>query len=186
MTQGAGQLSDFELQNLQDKHGNLVLKIAYIYLKDKYLAEDAYQETFLKVYKFLPRFDDEKLERMWITRVAINVCKDFYRKRWFKDSLKNKSIDDENNFGYIPQADPLEEPGQICVRSYEKKKIIDKVLNLPAIYKDAIILFYYNRYSTEEIAKIIGVSPQTIRKRLERARKLLKIEIEGSEILNEY
>ena len=182
MTQGSRQLSDIELQNLQSKYDNMVLRTAYIYLKDVQLAEDAYQETFLKIYKSLPSFEDQKSERMWVTRVTINVCKDFYRKKWLRDIFKSKSYEDIYESEYTSQTTRQREPENVYVLSEEKNEILEKVVHLPSTYKDVIILYYYNGYNAEEIGKITGATSQNVRKRLERARKMLKESLERSDI----
>ena len=56
--------------------------------------------------------------------------------------------------------------------------IVKNVLSLPAKYKTAVILYYYNDYSVEEIAKILKISKSAVKMRLKRAREILKIELE--------
>lgn len=60
----------------------------------------------------------------------------------------------------------------------EKIDIVKNILSLPPKYKTAVILYYYNDYSVEEIAKILKISKSAVKMRLKRAREILKIELE--------
>lgn len=61
-----------------------LLRLCYIQLQDKELAEDAVQETFLKAYRSLQSFRGECSEKTWLTRIAINTCRDMQRGGWFR------------------------------------------------------------------------------------------------------
>lgn len=59
--------------HLVETHQRSLLHISYIYLKDRTLAEDAVQETFMKAYKSLPHFRGDCSEKTWLTRILINT-----------------------------------------------------------------------------------------------------------------
>ena len=59
-------------------------RLCYLYLHDQAMAEDAVQETFLKVYRSLKDFRGEASEKTYLTRIAINTCKDMLRTGWFR------------------------------------------------------------------------------------------------------
>ena len=61
-----------------------LLRICFLYLQDRGLAEDAVQETFLKAYRALQRYREKCSPRTWLTRIAINTCKDYRRTFWFR------------------------------------------------------------------------------------------------------
>ena len=61
-----------------------LLRMCYLMLKDEELARDAVQETFLKAYRALERFRGESSEQTWLTRIAMNTCRDMRRSFWFK------------------------------------------------------------------------------------------------------
>lgn len=94
-----------------------------------------------------------------------NVCKNMLKTIWFKrvTCLEDLSYfyKDEKDYG-----------------------VLQDILDLPYKYKMTIYLFYYEGYSTEEIAKILNTKPATIRSNLHRGRKLLKITL-GSEYSHE-
>ena len=74
--------------HLVEKHQKTLLHISYMYLKDRTLAEDALQETFIKAYKALPKFRGECSEKTWLTRILINTCRDMNRSAWFRHTEK--------------------------------------------------------------------------------------------------
>ena len=61
-----------------------LLRLCYAYLHDEELAKDAVQETFIKAYRGLADFRNEASEKTWLSRIAINVCKDLRRNGWFR------------------------------------------------------------------------------------------------------
>ena len=83
---------DKEIERLIDEYGNDVLRISYIYLKDKYLAEDAFQEVFVKVYKNFSKFRRNSTEKTWILSITMNTCKDMLRNSWFKRVLLHEDM----------------------------------------------------------------------------------------------
>lgn len=72
------------ISRLINQYGNSILRMCYMYLKDYQLAEDVTQETFLQVYEKYETFENRSSEKTWITRIAINRCKNCMRTHWFK------------------------------------------------------------------------------------------------------
>ena len=61
-----------------------ILRLCILYLHDEDLAKDAVQETFIKAYRNLDGFRDASSEKTWLTRIAINTCKNVRRSAWFR------------------------------------------------------------------------------------------------------
>ena len=120
-------------------------------------AEDCTEDIFVKVLTGGYEFTDEIHERKWLTVTAINLCKDRL-KSWKRKFVV--PIDDEPDIT-APEADDYSD-------------VTEAVKNLPVKYKDVIWLYHYESYQTEEIAKLLGRPPSTIRNQLRDARKLLK------------
>jgi RNA polymerase sigma-70 factor (ECF subfamily) len=97
--------------------------------------------------------------------VTQNKCLDYLKK----SGHKNVSVDDKE----ITDTYSYDETAQ---------DIISKVIALPDKYKSAIILYYYNDYSVEEISKTLKLSESAVKKRLQRGREILKIELEDYSI----
>src|SRR3712207_8283400 len=75
---------DREIEELMNLYGNDILRISYMYLKDKSMAEDAFQEVFVKVYKNFHKISDVENIKSWLISIAINTCRDMLRTSWFK------------------------------------------------------------------------------------------------------
>lgn len=143
-----------------------LLRLCCVYLKDVSLAEDAVQETFLKAYKSLDSFRFESGERTWLVRIAINVCRDMCRSAWFR-MLKNAVELDKYQ---IPQRE-----GNHEIRSV----LVADILNLPRVYREVVLLYYYEGFNKTEIAQTLHVSNPTVQRRLNKAYRLLKNVLKG-------
>ena len=162
-----------EIKRLMDVYGNDVLRIAYLYLKDKYLAEDAYQEVFIKVYKNFNKFRGDSSEKTWIMSITMNTCKDMLRISWFKKVLMFKDVEDDLSLKSYENVDDS------IISKVQNEELLKEVMNLPSKYKELLILYYYEELSTVDISKILKIPEGTIRSRLFRAREMLKLNIEG-------
>ena len=146
------------IEHLLDKYGNSVLRVAYTYLKNRADAEDVVQDVFLAVIEKRPIFKDETHEKAWLIRSAINLCKDRLKLYWNRNKC------------------PIDEAGEIpCTDSYNTDStVLDAVMGLPEKYRIAVYMYYYEEYTTPEIARMLGKSEVSVRSILHRARKRLK------------
>ena len=144
--------------SLIDKYGNNVLRLAYTYLKNQADAEDVLQDVFLSIIEKQPVFNDETHEKSWIIRTTINTCKDRLKLYWNKNKC---SIDD---IGEISSCDTY----------HIDSTVLDAVMSLSEKYRVVVYMFYYEEYTTPEIARLTGKSEVAVRSLLHRARKQLK------------
>ncbi len=156
-----------------NSYGDDVLRIAYIYLKDKYLAEDVFQEVFIKIYKNFSKFGKKSSEKTWIMSITMNACRDILRNSWFK---KVFMLNDTDSTSLVDSYMNIDDK---VVDKIQCEKLLNEVMNLPHKYKEPILLYYYEELSTADISKILKVPEGTIRNRLFRARKILKFNIDG-------
>lgn len=141
-----------------------MLRLCYAYLLDIALAEDAVQETFFKAWKSYDRFRGESQEKTWLTRIAINTCKDMLKSAWMRntdrfvtpDSLAEGSV-------------PFEERDDTVTRA---------VLSLPPKIKEVTLLHWYQGMTLEEITKTLRLPRSTVNYRLKKAKTMLKSELE--------
>lgn len=166
---------DKEIKRLINSYGNDVLRIAYIYLKDKHLAEDVFQEVFIKVYKNFEKFQGKSSEKTWILTITMNTCKDVLRSSWLKKIIRLE----DNDYSDSQLKDTSESLDTTVIKKIEYNELLNEVMNLPRKYKEAIILYYYEKISTSEISKILKIPEGTVRSRLFRAREMLKYNIGG-------
>lgn len=139
----------------------MLLRTCYMYLRDKGLAEDATQETFLKAYKALDSFRGESSEKTWLMRIAINTCRDMKRNAWFR--FMDRSVEIER----------LPEPAKVF-EFMEADDLTQAILKLPTKHKEVILLHFYQDMTMREIASVLDLSASTIQKRVKAACSKLK------------
>lgn len=155
------------LERLICENEQTTLRLCCALLGDVDLAQDAVQETFLRVYCHFNRFRGECSEKTWITRIAVNVCREFQRQRWFR--MIDHSI----------SLDMLPEPVAPCTQ--EETDLMMDILNLPARYREVLLLRCWQGMSVEETATALHIGKRTVSNRMKKARKLLNMEEEGGE-----
>ena len=144
-----------------------VLRVCYLYLCDRSQAEDAVQETFLKVYRNLDSFRGESSEKTWIMKIAMRVCYDMNHVNWYR--LINRRVTPE----MLPEASvPFEEKDDALTHA---------VIRLPIRLREVILLYYYQGLNVNEIAEALGISQPSVSGRLKRGRERLKDMLEGRE-----
>ena len=162
---------EIDIDRLMRQYGSLVLRQAYFYLKDRHKAEDVCQEVFLRMYKKQPQLPDEQSEKAYLLRVTINLCKDVLKSAWHRRVTPMIEGYDAPHPSAGPEGD--------AVQNEEKQMLYRAVLDLPEIYKDVVLLFYYHDLPTGQIAKVLGIPEVTVRTRLMRARNRLETALKG-------
>lgn len=147
------------IRSLMDKYSGMLFRICYCILCDRQDSEDALQETFLKYLTKAPEFESAEHEKAWLIRVATNISKNMLvlrlrRKNLDAVELGNVGIEDEDRF------------------------VFEAILALPVKYKIVMTLYYVEGYKVNDVAEITGITPEAVRKRLQKGRELLKNELE--------
>ena len=141
-----------------------ILHLCYAYLGDTALAEDAVQETFFKAWKHYDRFRGEADEKTWLTRIAMNHCKDQLKSAWFRHTDRSVTPDD------LPEGSvPFTERDDTVTRA---------VMSLPPKLKEATLLRWYQGMTVDEMTKVLRTPRSTVNNRLKKARTILKAELE--------
>lgn len=150
------------IERLIIEYGDAILRMCYLYLKDYHLAEDAAQETFIKAMRHYDSFNRNSSEKTWLTRIAINCCKNIMRMRWFR--LGRGQLEENMQ---TDVTDPME-------HVLERDSITSAIQRMEVQDRELIILYYYQELSMKEIAQVIGKSENVTIQRVNRARKKLK------------
>ena len=153
--------TDKEIIAIYDRHVDTVYRVCYSYMKNKPETEDMVQETFLRLITSGKAFENERHEKAWLIVTASNLCKDNLKKWW----RKNESIEDNPALS------------NACTNGHND--VLEAVLQLPGDYKVVVYMYYYEGYSTAEIASYLKKPHATVRSHLFRARKLLKTMLGG-------
>ncbi|MCB2296900.1 sigma-70 family RNA polymerase sigma factor [Clostridium tagluense] len=166
-----------EIERLINCYGDDVLRVAFLYVKDRNKAEDVFQEVFIKVFKKYDSFKGNSSEKTWIMKITINVCKDYFKSFWIKRVLLNSHGDYDREI--CNEQYGAESLDDTIIKSIESRELLHQVMNLSIKYKEVIILYYYEEFNTREISEMLKIPEGTIRTRLFRGRELLKKNVTG-------
>ncbi len=157
-----GMADEMEMLRLMAEYGPSLVGMCTLLLKDAHLAQDVVQETFIRAWRKGRLL--KETEKAWLTRVAVNLCRDEYRSRWFRHVDRRITPEDLS----IPADAPTED-----------SSLLDRVCLLPRKEREVIVMHYWNDMSPEDIASALNIDRATVFRRLQRGRKRLKIELEG-------
>jgi RNA polymerase sigma-70 factor, ECF subfamily len=179
----AGREQAFE--DLVYRYERKVYSLCYQYVGNQEDALDLAQETFLRVYRFLPRFRFDAAFSTWIYRLAVNTCLDFLRKEKHHRSLsldapvklaEGEAVDRE-----VAGEEPT--PAEELERKELRREIHKALEKLPEEQRLPIILKEFQELSYEEIAALLQVPLGTVRSRISRGRIKLKTILQEMELL---
>lgn len=156
-----------EMEVILKKYGDMVYRMAYVEVKKPEVADDIYQEVWIKLIRQKAHIEPEEHLKAWLLRTTINTCKDYWKSAWMQkislqeDESKADIVDDRiQEFGYITE----------CVHS------------LPEKYRTVIHLYYYEGYSQKEIASLLSVKENTVASWMKRAKERLKSMLKEDEV----
>lgn len=136
-------------------YGNSILRLAYSYVKNMSDAEEILQDTIIKYIEKSPDFENEGHKKAWLMKVCANLSKNRieYNKIRMSDELSDELMEENRT---------------------DLSFVWDAVKMLEPNYRETIHLFYYEGFSTSEIAEILGKNESTVRSNLSRGRQKLK------------
>ena len=151
--------SETDVKRILQSHGSALYRSACLLVGNPHDVQDILQEVLLRYLEKSPAFQSGEHEKAWLFRVTPNCCMDFLRFR------KRHAYTD---------IESLKE----CLPCPEQKNQLEELYALPAKYKTVLILHYFEGYSVTEIAQILKISSNAVKKRLQRGREALKIVIQ--------
>lgn len=146
---------------LYDQYATDVLRVCYFYLSDREKAEDACQDVFVRLMTTHPLLQPGR-EKSWLLKVALNRCRDLWRGAWLKRVILGGPT-----FELIPAPDEFS-------RRDDQQAMMAAINQLPATFKEVILLHYYQGMNIAEIAQMLELPEGTISSRLSRGRKKLE------------
>jgi RNA polymerase sigma-70 factor, ECF subfamily len=165
----AQQGSDEAFTNLVETYQKPVFNLCYRMLGEHELAEDAAQETFLRAYQNLYRYDSKRPFATWLLSIAAHYCIDRLRRRKFS-MFSIDAEDDEGNTIDLPDFDSPN-PEFEMMKGQTRDKVHNLLKGLDATDRAAIIMRYWYDYSEKEIAESLNLSVSAVKSRMHRARK---------------
>ncbi len=151
-------LTNQQFTYLVKKYIDTVFRIALNQTRSMPDAEDITQNVFLALLREKKAFDSDEHVKAWLIRVTVNESKKWHRSPWRK---------------HVPFA---EYAASLLDVTGQDREILEAVMSLPRKYRLPIYLYYFEEYSTQEIADILRIPKGTVCTHLSRGRELLKME----------
>lgn len=144
-------------EELLERYAGLVYRLAFARTRSREGAEDVFQEVFLRLVAKRPQLETEEHEKAWFCRVTINCANSYWRNPFRR------------------RTQPLEDTGELTAPPPEGESELDACLDrLSPELRVVVHLYYYEGYSTPEIAGLLGKKESAVRMRLMRARRQLR------------
>lgn len=157
-------------EQLMIAHQQRVLATAWRMLGNVEDARDAAQEVFLRVYKYLPKYDAQQEFAGWLYRIVINVCHDVARKR----GNRYTSLEAEQEAGQLPLLLSRDNSERAAIQAEEQAIVLRALATLTEKERAALVLRDLEGVPTEEVARILGSSATTVRSQISTARTKIK------------
>ena len=142
-----------------EQYTTYLLKMSYLYVKDKQQAEDIVQEVFVKLYQKHGEQLPLENPKGYLVQMTVNRCRDYFRS-WHYRKVQVVDVFVHNEKAENPPS--------------ETSELAEHVIKLPLKYREVVILHYFDEQGTAEIAAILNIPVGTVKTRLQKARRLLK------------
>ena len=143
-------------EQVYEAYGPSLYRFCLLQMKNPADAEDVLQFVLIKRLYQAPRFKSPEHERNWLFQVALNLCRDEWRRH------RRSEL-------------PLEAAAGVALPP-EELSLLEQTANLPEKQRTALHLYYYEGYPVREIARLLGVTVPTVKMRLKRGREALRKE----------
>jgi len=155
------------VESLVDQYAAVLYRVAYSVLRNGADAEDAVQETFLRVLRHRDSLGEVRDQRVWLIRIVWNIVLD--RKRRAKTRPETDDVDELARV--MPSSGLTAE--QIAVAAQHHTRVLARVDKLPLKEREVLMLSAFEELSSVEIAGVLGITESSVRSRLFRARNLM-------------
>jgi RNA polymerase sigma-70 factor, ECF subfamily len=166
----AQQGNDEAFTHLVEQYQTPVFNLCYRMLGEPESAEDAAQESFLRVYQNISRYDRQRPFATWLLSIAAHYCIDRLRRKKFNIISLDAERDDEERPMEFPDAD-APNPEREAVHREEQAALQAVLQQLDATDRAAIVFRYWYDFSEIEIAQSLSLTVSAVKSRLHRARK---------------
>jgi RNA polymerase sigma-70 factor (ECF subfamily) len=151
------------------RYQNYVYRLCFLVMRNEQDAEDMTQETFIRAFRALPRYEIRKGASFeaWLYRISVNCCRSRMRRKWYQ-VLPWPSPAPEI------VSEPERQPDRQLLQEEHRAEILEAIDSLGEKHRLVVILRYYAGLSNEEIARTLNIPSGTVRSRLHTARQRLK------------
>jgi RNA polymerase sigma-70 factor, ECF subfamily len=166
---------DVAFVELCNRHSDRILRTLYQITKNREDAEDALQDSFLKAFTHIHKFEGRSLFSSWLTRIAINSALMLLRKRRSRNEIPIEiPSDGERPELHYEIVDPNEDPEAQYARLEKSERLRMEILRLRPRFRSVVELHQFQECSAAEIADTLSISVAAVKSRLLRARAALR------------
>lgn len=169
--QSSAQVNE-RITALVEQYSSVLYRVAYSVTRNSAEAEDAVQETFLRVMRHQDRLEEIRDIRVWLVRITWNLVLD--RKRRAKTRPENEDIDHVARLLTSPELSA----DKRVIAAQRHARVLQLIDKLPLKEKQVVLLSAFEEFSTAQIAAVAAITESSVRSRLFRARKLLSAMLE--------
>jgi RNA polymerase sigma-70 factor (ECF subfamily) len=169
LVRAAANGDDGAFCRLVELHQERVFHFCYRWLRNSEDAKEATQDTFIRVYEAIPRYEKKGRLATWLYRISLNLCRDYNKSKSSRQRRATGPIDDEIS----PTICPLARPDETAALADEHERMQEAIMDLPDKLRSVVILFGLEGLSQKECAEVLHCSVRAVEGRLYRARDIL-------------
>ncbi|MDF1740960.1 MAG: sigma-70 family RNA polymerase sigma factor [Verrucomicrobiales bacterium] len=160
---------------LVELHQERVFHFCFRWLRNSEDAREAAQDTFIRVYEAIPRYEKRGKFTTWLYRIALNLCRDHFKSKAARQRRATQSFGDVQE----PSICPLARPDETAAKTDEHARMQEEIMALPDKLRAAVVLFALEGLSQSDCAAILKCSVRAVEGRLYRAREILRVAAES-------
>ncbi len=172
LAEAAARGDDEAFCRLVELHQERVFQFCFRWTHDVEDARETTQDTFLRVYEAIPRYEKRGKFTTWLYRIALNLCRDHYKSKTARQRRATQFMGRAEESSVCP----LARPDETAEQADERDRIQGEIDALPEKLRSAVILFALEGLSQSDCAEILNCSVRAIEGRLYRARDILRVE----------
>jgi RNA polymerase sigma-70 factor (ECF subfamily) len=165
-------------RELVELYQGQVFSLALRMVRRREDAEDVTQETFVRMFRALERYDTSRPFAAWLMTIASRLCIDHIRRRKVNPVSLTHHEPDSDESREMDVVDPGPGPDEVTSNSEEERQSNDLIQSLPPHYRVVVVLRHQQDLSYEEIAQALNLPLGTVKARIHRAREILKQRLE--------
>jgi RNA polymerase sigma-70 factor, ECF subfamily len=148
---------DKSLESLVNRYEKPLFAFAHKMLRDSAAVEDAFQETFLRVYRRRKSFNQGSRFRPWLYQICLNVCRDQLRRKKRRQEVQ---LSEE-----VVGADEGPTPQEKAEQNQQARRVREALFQLPPKQREVLILTQYQDLTHEEVSEVLGIPTGTVKSR---------------------
>ncbi|GER86607.1 RNA polymerase sigma factor [Dictyobacter vulcani] len=159
---------EYAFTQIVDQYGSLLLRTAYLLVRDEETARDIVQDSFILAWKNMRKLRERVYLRAWLLKIVVNQATSFKRQLARRTALFKEQLVQYTT-------DLSTEVTDVHKDSIEDTLDMAQAINtLPFNQRTVLVLFYYHKMTMPEISETLGVAENTLRKRLQSAHEKLR------------